>query len=155
MDIKIIKQYINQVLNDRKDLFLVSLKLNVGNDIQIVVDGDHGASLEDCMKVSRYIENQLDREVEDFSLTVTTPDISKPIDNPRQYNKNLGKILQVKTEDNVVEGRLKAIAGDALVLEYKARVPKEIGKGKMTIVKEEIIKINNIKKATVKIVFNS
>ena len=155
MDQKTIEQYIDQVIEDREDLFLVSFKLNNGNDIQIMIDGDKGASLEDCMTISRYIENRLDREVEDFSLTVTTPDISKPIENPRQYNKNIGRILQLITEDNKVEGELIAIKDKALILEYKARVPKEIGKGKMTVVKQEIIKIDTIKKATVKIVFNS
>ncbi|PID67561.1 MAG: ribosome assembly cofactor RimP [Flavobacteriia bacterium] len=155
MNIQIIEKYIEQVLQERPDLFTVSCKLSAANDIQIEIDGDQGANLDDCMKVSRYIENQLDRDAEDFSLTVTTPDISKPLTLARQYNKNIGRLLQVQTLDGKVEGKLIEVKDDALVLTYKERVPKPIGKGKHTVTKQETISLDNITKATVKIVFNS
>lgn len=90
----------------------------------------------------------------DFSLVVTTPDITKPISNPRQYRKNLGRILTVEVGNEKIEGKLIDIVEDQIVLEYQAKIPKEKGKGKQTVIKQDSISIDKINKAKVKIVYN-
>lgn len=155
MDVNQVTQLVNQAISERSDLFLVSCKVSASNDIHIEIDGDSGASLDDCMMVSRFVENSFDREVVDFALTVTTPDVTKPLSLPRQYQKNIGRVMQIRTDDVQIEGKLTAIEDEHLILEYKARVPKEVGKGKMTITKQDRIKIDSIKQSKVKIVFNA
>lgn len=105
------------------------------------------------MRISRHVEHNLDREEEDFSLEVTTPGAASPIINKRQYRKNIGRILQVKTESENLEGTLIDSNDESITLEWKAREPKPIGKGKVTVVKNAILAYDTIKEAKVKIIF--
>jgi ribosome maturation factor RimP len=107
------------------------------------------------MRISRHIEQNLDREEEDFGLEVTSPDIANPLKVKRQYQKNIGKILQIKTTTNEnYEGVLTETNENQVFLEWKAREPKPIGKGKVTVVKTATIEYKNIEEAKVKIIFN-
>lgn len=143
-----------EALEINKEIFLISFSVSNGGDIEVVVDGDQGVSLEECIRISRHIEHNLDREIEDFGLSVKSPDIMKPLVHPRQYRKNIGRKLEVSTQGEKIEGTLLAIEDDTIVLQWKAREPKPIGKGKHTVTKQAKIAIKNIEKATVKIVFN-
>ncbi len=154
MDSNKVKALLDEALDLNQDLFLISFTISPTNDIEIVVDGDHGVSLEECIRISRNIEHNLDRETEDFALSVKTPDITKPLVHPRQYNKNIGRTLEIFTEEGVTEGKLIEIKDEKLVLTWKTREPKPIGKGKHTVVKEAEISIDSISKAKVKIVYN-
>ena len=119
-----------------------------------IIDGDKGVPLKECIRINRFIENELDREEEDYSLEVSSPDIAQPLKLIRQYNKNLGKTLKVKTETDTFEGKLTQVNDDTIVLVWKAREPKPIGKGKITVEKKATIAFNDIKQTKVKIVFN-
>jgi ribosome maturation factor RimP len=76
---------LNIALEENSALFLIELKFLSDNKIYVEVDGDNGVSLQECIRISRGIEHNLDREEEDFSLEVTTPDISNPLKVKRQY----------------------------------------------------------------------
>lgn len=145
---------LNEALNENPSLFLIELKFLPENKIYIEVDGDNGVSLKECIRINRGIENNLDREEEDFSLEVTSPDVANPLKVQRQYLKNINRTLEVKLKDNSkVEGILKSVQDDLINLEWKAREPKPIGKGKVTVVKNAAIQFSNILEAKVKIIF--
>jgi len=154
MDSKKIFNLIQTALDSNQELFLIDYSLSTSGNIVIIIDGDHGVPLEECVRISRHIEHQLDREEFDFSLEVTTPDITKPISNPRQYIKNIGRTLEIQLENEKIEGTLMEVMDHNIVIEYQARIPKEIGKGKQTVVKQDTISIDKINKAKVKIVYN-
>ena len=59
-------------LDENPSLFLIELKIGADNSIKVILDGDQGVTLKDCMTISRAIEHQLDREEEDFSLEVAS-----------------------------------------------------------------------------------
>jgi len=124
-----------------------------GNKIHVVVDGDAGISLKECMRISRDIAHNLDREEEDFALEVTSPDIAEPLKVLRQYQKNINRILKVKTNDGVLEGTLTEVTDAHIVLVWKARERKPIGKGKVTVEKIATIAHKEIIEAKVKIIF--
>lgn len=154
MDKEKVINLLNDALEENSALYLIELKFLPENKIYVEVDGDSGVSLQECIRISREIENNLDREEEDFSLEVTTPDIANPLKVKRQYKKNINRILEVKLKDNKkVEGALKCINEDQIELEWKAREPKPIGKGKVTVVKNETIQFSDILEAKVKIIF--
>ena len=114
-----------------------------------------GINLKECIRISRHINNNLDREEEDFGLEVTSPDVANPLKVLRQYQKNIGRILTVKTKENTkFEGTLVDVKDDEISLEWKAREPKPIGKGKITVLKTVKIEYSNILEAKVKIIFN-
>jgi len=153
MDHKKIKDLVDEALALNESLFLIDLTISENNKIQVTVDGDNGVPLSECIRISRNVEHNLDREEEDFSLEVTTPDISHPLKEKRQYVKNINRILKVKTAEEELEGTLVEADDEKIVLNWKAREPKPIGKGKVTVKKSATLFYTEIKEAKVKIVF--
>lgn len=143
-----------QALQENASLFLVALDIDQNNKISIIVDGDKGVPLKECIRINRFIESQLDREEEDYALEVSSPDIAQPLKLIRQYNKNIGKTLKVTTKTAKFEGKLTDVKTNSIVLAWKTREPKPIGKGKITVKKEVEIPFDEIEKTKVKIVFN-
>ena len=150
---KKVKDLLGKALEERQDLFLINLSIVEGNQIRVIIDGDNGVLVEDCMFVSRAIEHNLDREEEDFSLEVTSAGATSPLEHKRQYKKNIGRILNIKTSQNEFEGKLTQVDENGVELEWKAREPKPVGKGKVTVQKQEKILYSDIVKATVMIKF--
>ena len=134
-------------------MYLISFEISTNNRIQIVIDGDQGVPLNECIRISGSIENNIDREVYDFSLEVSTPDIAHPIKVKRRYVKNINRILKVTTAAENFEGTLVEATDDAIVLKWKTREPKPIGKGKVTVEKTATLLHTEIKEAKVKILF--
>lgn len=154
MDKQKVQKLVNEALAENSELFLIHLDFLADNKIYIEIDGDKGVSLNECIRISRAVEHNLDRDIEDFSLEVTSPDISKPLQVVRQYKKNIGRTLKVKTEDTKeIEGTLKQASEKSITLEWKAREPKPIGKGKITVTHRIEIPFNEILEAKVKIIF--
>lgn len=148
-----IRDLVDEALAENESLYLIDLVISSNNKIQVTVDGDNGVNLSECVRVSRNVEHNLDRDEEDFSLEVTTPDISHPLKIKRQYKKNINRILKVKTELENFEGTLTSVNEEEIGLKWKAREPKPIGKGKVTVEKKVTIPYKDIKEAKVKIVF--
>lgn len=149
-----IHRLLAEALSFQPDLFLIDLHIDDQSRVQVVLDGDHEVSLEQCIKVSRYIEHQLDREQNDFSLEVSSAGATHPLQMVRQYKKNIGRKLAVYTTENYnFKATLTKADDDHITLEWKAREPKPIGKGKHTVVKELQVPYNQIEKATVQIQF--
>ena len=142
-----------KAFEENNSLFLISLDVNSANHIKIVLDGDEGVSVNDCITVSRAIEHNLDREEEDFSLEVTSAGVSEPLLMPRQFKKNLGRRLKVKTENDKFDGELISADEKEIKLSWKAREPKPVGKGKITVEKEAVVPYSDIVEAKVKITF--
>lgn len=138
---------------ENNSLFLISLSISDQNHIQIVIDGDQGVSVNDCIAVSRKIENNLDREEEDFSLEVTSAGVTEPLKYPRQYKKNIGRTLEVRTNSNKFEGNLVAVNEEDITISWTAREAKQVGKGKITVDKEANIAFQEIEEAKVIITF--
>ena len=148
-----LKDIVDEALALNESLYLIELSISVNNKVQVVIDGDNGVSLSETMRISRAINDNFDREVEDFSLEVSTPDIAHPLKVKRQYIKNLNRILKVKTEEEELEGTLVTADEDKIVLQWKAREPKPVGKGKITVDKTVTLEYTEIKEAKVKILF--
>ncbi|MEC4112668.1 ribosome assembly cofactor RimP [Myroides pelagicus] len=149
-----VQQLIDQAFEEYTDLFLIDFTISSDNKIVVVIDGDEGVVLQDCINVSRAIEHNLDREEEDFALEVASAGATAPLKLLRQYHKNVGRKLKVVTlEGEKIEATLDQIAEDKLTLKWKTREPKPIGKGKVTVEKEVTIPFDSIKEASVIISF--
>jgi ribosome maturation factor RimP len=155
MDKKLVKSLLDEALELNKELFLVHFDIDDANHISVIIDGDKGVNVSECMRVSRNIEHNLDRDEEDFFLEVSSFDISHSLTMPRQYKKNVGRKLKVKTvNDEKFEGTLLSYSiDDKFVLQWKERVPKTIGKGKMTVEKQQELSVEDVKEAKVVIIF--
>ncbi|WP_340075256.1 ribosome assembly cofactor RimP [Leptobacterium sp. I13] len=145
---------LDEIFKKNESLFLIDYIVSPDNKICITIDGDEGVTLNDCITVSREIEQNLDREEEDFSLEVMSPGATEPIKQERQYKKNIGKQLKIKTlDDGAYEGELTAVAPEGIKIKWKTREPKPIGKGKITVEKEKELSFATILEAKVKIKF--
>ncbi len=150
---EVVQQLVEEAISENSRLFLIDLNFLADNKIIVIVDGDDGVSVKECVRISRHVEHNLDREEEDFSLEVTTPGATTPFTNSRQYKKNIGRVLEVQAETENYTATLEAADNDQITLEWKVREPKPIGKGKVTVVKTVSLKYSSIKEAKVKIIF--
>lgn len=148
-----VKDLLEQGLAQHPELFLIDFSISADSKISVVIDGDSGVNLQDCIDVSRSIEHNLDREEHDFSLEVASAGATAPLKFPRQFRKNIGRILEVVTEQETIEAKLIDANETSVKLEWKAREPKKIGKGKETVLKNAEIPYISIKKAVVVISF--
>ena len=95
------------------DKYLVNMKITPDNRIFVDLDGDNGINIDDCIEVSRAIENSLNRDEEDFELNVSSAGADSPLKMPRQYRRHVGRELSVDPfEGAKVEGVLTE-AGDS------------------------------------------
>jgi len=134
-----VSRSLEEALVEKPSLFLIDVTISDSFKITVTLDGDSGVALQDCIDISRYIENNLDREECDFSLEVASAGVSSPLKNSRQYKKNIGRTLQVETQTTTIEAKLTEANDDFIVLEWEAREPKKIGKGKETVQKRQEI----------------
>lgn len=149
-----VEELLQAFLQTRPDLFLVDLKVSVASDITIVLDGDQGVSIQDCLDASRAIEFNIDREEQDFSLQVMSAGLSEPLTLPRQFQKNVGRDLEILFEDTTkIQGELASVDDEKITLILRYRKPKDIGKGKVDVEEEREIPYSEIKKALVVIKF--
>ena len=149
-----VEQLLNDFLAEREDLFLIDLKISAGDDVTVILDGDNGVSLQDCLDASRAIEFNMNRDEHDFSLQVMSAGLSEPLSTPRQFRKNIGRDLDVLLNDSTkTEGELVKVDDEKITLLLRYRKPKEIGKGKVDVEEEKEIEYKDIKKALVTIKF--
>lgn len=151
---ELISDLVNQKINETS-FFLVDIKVLPGNKIEVYLDGDNGIGINECVDVSRHIEGSLNREVEDFSLVVSSPDATKPIKLGRQYFKHIGREFDfVLLSGETLSGKL--LTADRLgnlTIETTTRENKPVGKGKITVIKQKHIQIPNIKESKIKLKF--
>ncbi len=148
-----VSELLNAGLKEKSDIFLIDLTITDAFKIIVTLDGDNGVTLQDCIDISRAIEQNLDREEVDFSLEVASGGVSAPLKLVRQYKKNIGRTLQVKTATENITAELVDANDDFITLTWTAREPKEVGKGKVTVEKRLELPYADIKEAIVTITF--
>jgi ribosome maturation factor RimP len=123
------------------------------NHINVFIDGDRGVTISDCVDLSRFIEKSLG-DSENFSLDVSSHGASTPLTMPRQYKKHIGRDFEIKLIDGTkAEGTLVECHDETILLEYSVREDKPIGKGKVTVTKQQQINFNEIKESKIKLKF--
>ena len=149
---KRVRQLVEEKIADKPNLFLVDVKMHSNGKLMILVDGDNGIGIDDCVAISRHVgfhleeENVLDTA---YNLEVSSPGIDTPLILPRQYTKNVGRTLAIKMADGAKrEGKLSGVTEDAIIIEEKT---KEKGKKAETV--EAIIPISQIAETKVLISF--
>jgi ribosome maturation factor RimP len=148
-----VNSLLTEVLSERPSLFLIDLTITDAFKVIVALDDDNGVALQDCIYVSRAIENNLDREEQDFSLEVASVGVGSPLKMVRQYKKNIGRTLIVTTNTEKIEAELVDANEDFIILSWKAREPKKVGKGKETVQKEQQVPYTEIKEAIVTVTF--
>ena len=110
------------------DRFLVDVKVKPNNVIEVYVDSDTAVNIDHCAELSHFIEGRLDRDVEDYELSVLSWGLSGALKMDRQLRKYVGQDVEVKTkETGKLQGKL--VGFDAEKIEF-APAPKKASKKK-------------------------
>ena len=100
------------------DRFLVEVKIKPGNIIEVYVDADSAVNIDHCIEISRFIESKLDRDVEDFELSVFSWGLSGALRMDRQMQKYLGKDVEVKSKElGKIQGKLVSFDAEKAEIE--------------------------------------
>jgi len=114
-----ITELVNQHIKGT-DIFLVEILVKPGNAVTVHVDRPEGISIKECVKISRFLNEVMDREVEDYSLEVSSPGLGGPFRVKQQYEKNIGHEIEVLYTDGIkVKGKLEKVGDRGIVLKLK------------------------------------
>ena len=127
------------------DLFLVAVKVSSSNRITVLADKNEGITIDECAAIHRHIENNLDRDKEDFELQVSSPGLDLPFGVIEQYYKNEGKKVEViDNEGSKYTGKLKNVTPGGFELETEVKV-----KGKAKELKDISFNFEQVKSTRV------
>ncbi len=116
------------------DKFIVDIKVLAGNKIEVYIDAPKHIVIADCVALSRFIEENLDREKEDYELQVSSPGATESFKVLAQYKKYIGTKVSVKTIEGLKhEGILMSANENEFVIEETRREKKAVGKGNHTV----------------------
>lgn len=128
------------------DIFVVGIVCSPGGDIEITVDSDTNVDIDSCVLLSRYVEEQLDRDVEDFALTVCSAGIGQPLKVLRQYRKLIDRPVEVVLfNGEKFVARLSKVDDEAITIVYTQRQAVEGKKRKVETEVEKRIAFDQIK----------
>lgn len=131
-----ITELLSKYLQENEELFLVEVKNTPDNKIKVFLDSKTKLSIEDCIAANRWLEANMDREVEDYELQVSSAGIGSPFKVKEQYEKAVGKQVQLALKDGRREsGLLVSFQEDKLQVEIEKKVVVE-GKKKKQVIQE-------------------
>ncbi|MBR7065211.1 MAG: ribosome assembly cofactor RimP [Prevotella sp.] len=140
-----IKKLVEEWL-EGKDYFLVDIEISQDNKIVVEIDHADGVWIEDCVELSKYIEDHLDRDKEDFELEVGSAGLGQPFKVPQQYTNFIGKEVEVLDADGKkTKGVLKAVEGDRFVVTTQEKVKPEGKKRPVLIDVDKEFGMNEVK----------
>lgn len=147
-----IEIFINGLLKSEPNYFLVDLKVKPTNNIKVFIDGDEGITIEKCIyfnrKLYKLIEEAGIYEEGNFSLEISSPGVGEPLKLKRQYQKNIGRNIEVIfIDESKKDGKLLDVMEDSILVENTT------GKGKKAVTQQLVISFLNIKTTTVQIKF--
>ncbi|MGM0622026.1 MAG: ribosome assembly cofactor RimP [Bacteroidota bacterium] len=152
VDKKKIATFIQEELDE--NMFLVEVNVSSSNVIKVFIDSFEGLTIDQCVQISRKLEQELDRDKEDFELQVSSPGLSEPFRVKEQYLKNVGQEVEIVTTEGVkFAGELLEAGNEEILLKTAKRERVEGHKKKQLIVKEHQLKYGEIKSAKVVVSF--
>ena len=124
------------------DLFLVDVTIGKDNRIVVEIDSDTAVDIEECILV----ENDFDRDVEDYELEIGSAGLTSPLKVVRQYVKNIGNEVEVLTADGKkLKGTLANADEASFVLAVSKKVKPEGAKRPVVVEEELPFKYDEIK----------
>ena len=145
IDRNVILQLVEEKLAST-EMFLVDVEVKTGNVIVVEIDSDEAVSIDDCVALSRWLEEHLDRDKEDFELEVGSAGITSPFKVLRQYVKNIGNEVEILLKAGVkLTGVLKEADENGIVVTVEKQVKPEGAKRKITLQEDQSYTYDEIK----------
>ncbi len=149
---------INELVNSRirgSGLFLVDVSIGKSNEVRVLIDSMEGVKVSECAELSRWLASQLEQIDENFSLEVSSPGLESPLVMKQQYEKNIGRAVEVVFNDGKKKkGRLTGMDDDSITLEVAVKlVSGGSQRKKKTVQAEKTFALSDIKSTKVVIEF--
>ena len=136
IDKNVVKKLVDEWLQD-KEYFLVSIEISPDDKIVVEIDHADGVWIEDCVALSRFIEDHLNRDEEDYELEVGSAGLGQPFKVPQQYVNFIGKEVEVLDADGKkVKDILHSVDGNDFSVSVEEKVKVE---GKKRPVKQDVL----------------
>lgn len=153
----ITKEKIQNIISEtikEKEAFIVDLSVSSSNKINILIDSVKGFTIDDCVEVSRLVESNFDREVEDFELEVSSAGLSEPFKVKEQYKKNLGNDVETITKEGIkINGVLSDVTDTDFEIEESKMVKVEGKKKKQNVIEKHRFAYDQVKSTKIVIKF--
>ena len=133
-----------------RNCYIVDVTVSKENDVEITIEAEEGTvELDDCVAISRFFESKFDREVEDYSLTVTSAGLDQPFKVQKQFQKAVGSKVEVMLKGGKkMIATLTAADETGITLNYTAKEAVE-GKKKKELVEHndrfEMDQVNSVR----------
>ncbi len=135
---KELEKLVAEVLENAPEHFLVSLRIKPTNNVKVLLDGDKGITIEQCVRFNRQLVTKIDEAglfpPGEYSLEVSSPGVDEPLQLYRQYVKNIGRTVQVIRKDqSAITGLLLEVNPDSITLETTEGKGKKLVKAPVTL----------------------
>lgn len=145
IDKNVVRGLVDEWLQD-KEYFLVGIEISQDDKIVVEIDHADGVWIEDCVQLSRFIEDRLSREEEDYELEVGSAGLGQPFKVPQQYVNFIGKEVEVLDAGGKKHrGVLKAVDGSDFTVTVKEKVKKEGSKRPVLADVDKTFSMNDVK----------
>lgn len=145
IDKNVVRNLVEEWLKD-KEYFLVDVEISPDDRIVVEIDHADGVWIEDCVELSRYIEDRLDRDEEDYELEVGSAGLGQPFKVPQQYVNFIGKNVEVlDNEGKKVKGVLKSVDGNDFTVTVSEKVRQEGKKRPVLMDVDHTYQMDNVK----------
>ena len=142
---KVVSQLVEEKLAS-SDNYLVDVTVKPGNLIVVEIDNDDAVNIDDCVMLSRYLEEHLDRDVEDYELEVGSAGVTSPFKVLRQYVKNVGNEVEILLKKGVkLTGVLKSADENGIIVTVEKQEKPEGSKRKVTVEEDQSYTFDEIK----------
>jgi ribosome maturation factor RimP len=134
--------------------FLVAVELRPGNKLVVEVDNDRAITLNELAALNKAVRQDLGPEADDYEMQFSSPGMGRPFKVMRQYQKHLGRIVDITLNDGrALQGQLAAI--DSSTLGLRIQHPSKV-KGRLPKLDEEVtpVLLADIKSTKATITFN-
>ncbi|MDD2244261.1 MAG: ribosome assembly cofactor RimP [Dysgonamonadaceae bacterium] len=150
----LIKEYAEAFLEPLPELFLTDVTVLPGNIITVEIAGDKGVNIDDCVTLSKYLESKLNRDQEDFELTVTSAGLTSPFKTLRQYKNHIDKEVELITKKGEkFRGTLKDANEDGFTVTITRKEIPVGGKRKKEVLYDLTFAYNEVKQTIYNISF--
>ena len=139
--VKMNASIIIDAINDEivaRGFFIVEIFVTKDNDVTLTVESETATvELDDCVSLSRFFETKFDREVEDYSLTVSSAGLDQPFKVQKQFEKAVGSKVEVSLKGGKkMVATLVAADQESITLKYSVKEAVG-GKKKKELVEHE------------------
>lgn len=150
--IQALEQKVKELIAQEPEVFLVEIRIKPTNNVKVFLDADRGISIDRLIQYNRKLYKRIEEDGffpgGDFSLEVSSPGLDEPLKLHRQYQKNIGRLVEVMKQDGIkIEGKLLDVHESEILVE------EEKGKGKKKELIQHTIPFSEVKTTRVQIKF--